>query len=906
MWRPTVRDDIDAEVAFHMEMRVDEFMAAGLSREAAESKARALFGDVGAVSDGLMQLGKRRRRRIDVSELLFSVARDITSGARALRAQWMLSLAAIVTLSIGIGACVAIFSVVNAVLLRPLPYGHPDRLTVLTRNIRASGRTVDAVSGADVADIVAGGTLFDGVVAMSASTNTPFEFEGRAPEPVAYIGAMTNVFGVLEIPIVHGRNFNADDGRDASVSADSSRRVNRRVAILGYAFWQRRFHGDTSVIGTDIVGPWGPTRIIGIVSPRAELLFPPRFGIARVPDVWEALRPNFGAQTRSIAGWRAIARLKPGVSIDAARVQLDSISAAAADGLPQAQQVNAAALHLDAMDAQLVRGVRPALVALMGAVIFVLLIACANVASLLSIGAARRERELAVRAAIGGTAWRIIRQLLTENALLGGVATLIGLVLAKLALTFIIALTPAGVPRLDDVSLDGRVLAFTLLATSVTLLFGLVPALRAAHPDVARTLRATGRPGALGRTRSMRSLLIVTEVALAFVLMIGCGLMVRSFAALMNTSLGFDPNGIITFTLSNRNFRSPADRMTFVTRVRERLETIPGVSAATVATALPFTNRGTTAPWGTHTLLDDPSNALGDADLRAVFPGYFELMRIGVAEGRTFSAIDSVNHDEVIIDEDVARRAFAGESAIGKTIVTRILGRANQPFTVIGVVRRERHVSLTTNDRPLIYFAWATGAIEFGDWAIRTNQPVASVIGPIRAALADVSVELQSNTRAGGANARRVIVNNPQPLAALVDRVIAPTRFALVLITVFAVIAGVLTAIGLCGVLASSVRQRTSEIGVRVAFGAEPRDIFSLIIGEGLRLSAIGLAIGVVLALAATRAMTSMLVSVQPFDPLTFATMALVFVIIACLACWRPARRAMLLDPNVALREDNA
>lgn len=900
LWRPSVRADIDAEVAFHIEMRVEEFMGAGLSRAEAEAMARAQFGDVAAVSDGLTRIGERRRRRLSLAELLSSIASDARSGLRSLRAQWLASLAAVLTLSLGIGACVAVFSVVDAVLLRPLPYGHPDRVTVIGRRIPATGRITYSLSSDEVADVTKGATAFDGIVLLGSTANTPFQFAGQPPEPINYAGVTPNAFKVLEVPIVRGRNFTREDGRGLNRMVDSTaHRLNRRVVILGYGFWQRRFHGDPSVIGNEVVGPWGPARVVGIASPRAELLYPPSQAVPRVPDVWEAVaRDGFG-------GGRVIARLKADATLDAARAQLDSISAVRADRATDAHATPM--LHADAMDALLVGHVRPALVALMGAVLFVLLIACANVAILLLIGAARRERELAVRAAIGGTTWRILRQLLTESALLAGISAVVGVALAQLALTLIIRLAPAEVPRLDDISLDGRVLAFTVVATAITtLLFGVLPAVRAARPEVARTLRANGRAGALGRTSGLRSLLIVTEVALSFVLLIGCGLMVRSFMALVNTSLGFDPNGVVTFTLSNRNFRSREDRMRFVMRVQERLEAIPGVTGATVATALPFSTGGTTAAWGTTALLDDPANAIGEADLRAILPGYFDVMRIGVVDGRTFSAADSINRDEVVIDEDLARRTFGNASAIGKTVVTHILGRANQPFTVIGVVRRERHASLRTQDRPLIYFTWATGMLQAGDWALRSNRSPESLAEPIRTALADVGLELRSNTRVGDAEARRVIVNRPQPLSALVDREIAPTRFVLVLITVFAIVAALLAAIGLYGVLASSVRQRTSEIGVRVAFGAEPRDIFSLVIGEGMRLSGIGLAIGVVLAVVATRAMTSILVSVEPFDPLTFATMALLFMVVAILACWVPARAAASLDPTTALRQDNA
>jgi putative ABC transport system permease protein len=289
--------------------------------------------------------------------------------------------------------------------------------------------------------------------------------------------------------------------------------------------------------------------------------------------------------------------------------------------------------------------------------------------------------------------------------------------------------------------------------------------------------------------------------------------------------------------------------------------------------------------------------------LRAVLPGYFEMLNVPLLAGRAFVPDDSTRPDAVIIDDASARAAFGGESAIGKQIVTRILGRGDEPFTVVGVVRRARHASLLGDERAVIYFPWYTAGSEAGTWAVKTRGDLTAMSGMVRDALGALTLDLASNTRPGGAAAQRLMVNDPTPLSVLVDRAMAPTRFALIAIGVFAVIAAVLAAIGLYGVLSSSVRQRTSEIGVRMAFGADAGDIFSLVIGEGLRLSIAGLCVGLLFALVATRVMTSLLVGVEPFDPLTFATMAVVFVVIAVLACWIPARRGASLDPNVALRD---
>jgi putative ABC transport system permease protein len=371
-----------------------------------------------------------------------------------------------------------------------------------------------------------------------------------------------------------------------------------------------------------------------------------------------------------------------------------------------------------------------------------------------------------------------------------------------------------------------------------------------------------------------------------------------------------ESNGLI----ESRNVASDAEtasnarpRLAFVHSVRDRVADVDGVDGVTLSTGLPFSHDGTTARWGTTAMLRDASRALGNADLRAVLPGYFDVLRISLVDGRAFTAADdSVYQNVVMIEDAAAKAAFGDESPIGKSIVTHILRRADQPFTVIGVVRHEQHGSLLGAEHPIIYFPWSAGALEHGDWAIRAHGNPTAIAAAVRDAIQSMPIPFSSNTRVGGPSARHLIVNDIQPLAAFIDSAMGPTRFVVFIVGALAVIAATLTAVGLYSVLASSVRQRTAEIGVRMAFGAEPRDIFSLVVKDGLRLSAIGLFLGALLALASTRVITGLLAGVRATDPLTYIVMSLVFLAIALLATFVPARRAASLDPNVALRVDGA
>ena len=538
----------------------------------------------------------------------------------------------------------------------------------------------------------------------------------------------------------------------------------------------------------------------------------------------------------------------------------------------------------------LVANVRTALLALMGAVLFVLLIACANIANLLLVRASQRERELAVRAAIGGSPWMIVRQLLAESLLLAAIAALLGVGLAKLGIGLLVRLSPANLPRLTDISIDPVVLGFTILAAlAAAVLFGLVPAIRASRPDLAQVLRASGRAPSLGGVARLRNAVIVAEVALSFVLLIGSGLMIRSFVALARTDPGFDPNGVLTFRFANVRVRSRDELQGLMTQTRDKLAAIPGVTAVTNSSAVPLDGTDPSARWGTQVAMNDPSR-FRQGGFFIVMPGYFETMHTRLIAGRTFTDADNTADAKVVIlDDAAAKLAFGNESAIGKSIFARVRTEVPEQYTVIGVVGHQRHVSLSGDEKEMMYFpAGALGG--FGTWVVRTSGDPSALGGAVRAAIASVDPQL--------------IITDMRPMSSLVDKARSATRFALVLIGIFAAIAAVLAAVGLYGVLSSVVRQRTSEIGIRMAFGAQSGSIFRLVIGEGLRLSAVGIVIGLVLALAATRVMTSMLVDVRPTDPVTFTIMILVFLGVAAMACWIPARRAAALDPNGALRQE--
>jgi predicted permease len=827
-----------------------------------------------------------------------TLSRDLALGARTLRKNPAFAITAIVTLALGIGASTAIFSVVNAVLLRPLPYGDADRLTIITQDLRARNVVDFPVGPGDVPDIRNGTTAFDGIAALQTARNFPYTDKDGKAQLITAAFATPNIFKLLEVPVVYGRDFTDDDGiPNPIVQIPPGAQPTPQtpppprlptIGIISYDFWQRAFGGDPSIVGKTIT-LGGPVQIVGVASPRAELIFPVSMQVERHPDVWSALRVNFEQGSRQNVAYRLVGRLKPNASLTTARAEIARVTADLQARFPT-DKTAGVTYRVEPMKEYVVGGVRTSILSLMGAVILVLLISCANVANLLLVRASQRERELAVRAAMGGSPFAIVRQLLAECLVLAALAALLGVGLAKLGIVLLLQLAPANLPRLADVSLDPVVLGFAVLASvAAVLIFGLVPALRASRPDLAQVLRATGRTPALSGAARLRNAVIVAEVALSFVLLIGSGLMVRSFVALMRTEPGFEANGVLTFGLSNLRFNSRDEARAVFSQIHDKLAAIPGVSAVTTANAIPFDGNDPSGRWGTQDAMNDPTR-FRQGGTMIVPPSYFDAMRVKLLAGRIFTQAenDDPNTKVVVLDDESAKLAFGQQSPIGKTIYARIRTEVPEAYTVIGVVRHHRHLTLYGDEKELLFFP--AGPFGGGRWLVRTASDPTALGQAVRKAVTSLNPQY--------------LVTEMRPLTDYVDKARSATRFALVLIGLFATIAALLAAVGLYGVLSSIVRQRTSEIGIRMAFGAQSTSIFRLVIGQGLEMSAIGIGIGLLIAVAATRVMSSMLVDVRPTDPITFVAMALLFLGIAAAACWLPARRAAGMDPNEALRQE--
>ncbi len=823
------------------------------------------------------------------------VGKDFIYAIRTLVKSPVFSLTAIITIAMGIGASTAIFSVTNAVLLRPLPYKDPDRLVVTGADMRTRNIFDERESFENYSDLRNATTgVFDDMAGV-ATFRVVVPRQDGTPEQVKFALVTSNFFRVVGAHIVAGRDFDDSDGQPAPApdpTADPAKQPPPlpTMAVVSYEYWQRRMGGSTAAFGHPLQngGPNSPV-IIGALAPGFELEFRASSNVDRNPDIWSALRARYDNRNRNGYFLRGVARMKPGVTMD--RVQ-EASELAAADVRKNFPIYGTSNFHyhIEPMRQHLVAEVRPAILALMGAVIFLLLISCANVANLLLVRMSLRERELAVRTALGGSRWRLIRQMLAEALLLAGAGTILGVALAYAGIRELIAISPANLPRLDKVAIDPAVLTFSILAgLSAAAIFGLAPALRASRPDVMEMLRGSGRTAGLGGG-GLRNAVAVVEVALSFVLLIGSGLMVRSFIALQHVELGFDPNHLLTFQLLGRGNPQPQARAARVREIQTRLTEVGGVQSVTAANLIPLAGGYSTIRWGKEDALIDPSKYQA-TDAQSVQPGFFETMRTPLIAGRTFTDADNApDRKFVIVDQMLAAKAFPRESAVGKRILIRIQTPEPEWVEIVGVVAHQRANSLAEPEHEQVYFS--DGFRNFGtvnSWILRTSGDPAGLAPSVRAAIGKLDPSL--------------LIVEMKPLSVWVDHAQAGTRFSLLLIGVFGVIAALLASVGLYGVLSTFVRQRTAEIGVRMAMGAAPANIFTLVVGHGLRLSAMGIGIGVVAAVALTRVMTTMLVGVKPTDAATFVAIAALFFAIAALSCWIPARRAASLAPTVALRE---
>ena len=815
-----------------------------------------------------------------------NLIKDFTHAGRTLRRSPIFATTAAVTLALGIGASTAIFSVTNAVLLRPLPYRNPDRLVLVFWENRPGNSRNFLYSNADFFDLRAGaGAVFDDIGGV-ASFRAFVPREDGSTEQIGKALVTTNFFRLMGAKIVFGRDFTEAD----AVPQPASPGVlipPGSAAILSYEYWQRRYGGSTAVLGREMSGSGqrGP-RIVGVVAPGFKLFFPPGARTDAAPDFWVANNIGYDTAHRNLLTVGAIGRLKSGVTLRRAQERLDAL----APELRKNSFDPAAALRLEPMRQYLVEDVRPAILALMGAVIFLLLIACANVANLLLVRASFRERELAVRAALGGSWWRLVSQMLAEALLLSGLGTLLGVVFAWIGIHVLVGVAPATLPRIESTAIDWRVLTFAATAgLAAVAFFGAMPAMRAAKPDVNLVLRG-GRAAGLRAGHLLRDAVVVAEVALSFVLLVGSGLMFRSFLELRRVDPGYDPHGLLTFFVTRDwELTRQQGRLELLRELRARLQALPGVENVTAALVLPL--GGGARPRDSATARPRPAVASAEgADMQQVMPGYFETLRTPLLAGRTFTEEDNApGRNVVVVDQLFAANAFPNESAVGKRI---LLPDPATPWAeVIGVVAHQRLFSLSDPGRETVYFSdgfWGIGVSRY--WMVRVAGDPSKFAATVRAEVAKVD--------------RNMVISKMQPMEALVDRDQAGTRLSLLLIGIFAAIAVLLASVGLYGVLATVVRQRTAEIGVRMALGAPPASIFKLVVGHGLRLTAVGLAMGLLAALALTRLMTTMLVGIKATDPVTFAAMTLLFFLVAAVASWAPAARAAGLDANAALREE--
>jgi predicted permease len=580
--------------------------------------------------------------------------------------------------------------------------------------------------------------------------------------------------------------------------------------------------------------------------------------------------------------------LKKGVTFATAQGEVDAVAADLRRRFP----INRTAgqyFRVEPMHEDLVRDARPILIAIMGAVTFLFLIACANVANLLLVRASTRERELAVCAALGGTRWDLIRQMLTESVLLAAAGALLGVAIALLGIKMLIAIGPGDLPRMDSISINVSVLGFTIGSSLLAaVVFGVFPALRASRPNLIDTLRASGRMSGLAAATVLRKGVVIAEVALSFVLLVGSGLMVRSLIALERTDPGFDAHNVLTFVVSNGR-GEPGQLAVLMRQLREQFLAVPGVLAVTASSSLPLDGTASPVRWGTEAAAGDPGRFQA-ANFQVVLPGYFAALKTRLIAGRAYTEDDNrPDRGFIIVDDLLARKAFPHESAIGKRILVRFRTPEAEWLQIVGVVVHQRDTTLAREGREEVFVP--DGYVGFGGvnrWAVRTSRDPLRLVSAIRAKAAEIDP--------------RLLITEVQPMEAFVNQSQAQTRFALTTIGIFAIVAAILAVIGVYGVLAATVQQRTAEIGVRMAVGARPASIFQLIVGQGLKLCAAGIFAGALAALALTRIMVSLLVSVKPDDPPTFVAIAILFLFVAMLACWVPAWRAARLDPTVALR----
>jgi predicted permease len=877
---PARETAIIEELAQHLDDQYEE----ALSRGAREEEAwQAVVTDL-ADSEILARELKRLNRRSapapvpigrEQTNWLGDMVQDVRYGLRMLARNPAFTLIAVIALALGIGANTAIFSVVNTILLRPLPYHEADRLMMVWEDNSRMGFPKDTPAAANFLDWRDQNHVFEGMAAISEIS---FNLTGTGdPERIDGRRVSAGLFSLLGVAPQLGRGFMAEEDKPGG----------NHVVIISHGLWQRRLGSDPGIIGKPINLNGESYTVVGVMPANFQLL-------DRTVQMWVPIA--FDAKEAGDRGnhfLEVLARLKPGVTLDQAQAEMTTI----AHRLEQQHPETNARLGaiVTPLHEHVVGDIRPALLVLLGAVAFVLLIACANVANLLLARAAARQKEIALRLALGASRSRMTRQFLTESILLSLLGGAVGLLLSLAGLALLKGFIPPNISQVQTISIDAKVLFFTAIVSLATgLLFGLVPAVQAAHSNLNDTLKESGREsGAGARGNRIRSLLVVSEVAVSFLLLIGAGLLINSFIRLRHVDAGFRPDKVLTMkvVLPETRYTNKEHRTIFYDDLIRRVDALPGVVSSAVATNLPLAENGDSVGIAIEGRVDPAPDRIPIVITRVVSPDYFKTMTIPALSGRTFEQTDKADAPPVvIISETTARRFWPGENVLGKHIKIGSSSSSSRPWlTVVGIVKDVRQFDLVEEPKPQIYLPYQqAGFFEPRALVVRTNIEPMSLAPAVRKTVWEIDKDQP--------------VSDITSMEAVVSDSVARQRFSMLLLGVFAVLALVLAAVGIYGVMSYSVVQRTREIGIRMALGAQRRDVLKMTVGQGLKLVGIGVAIGLAAAVILTRVMSTLLFGVSATDPTTFVSISVVLIAVAVLASYIPALRATRIDPMLALR----
>jgi putative ABC transport system permease protein len=892
---PTREAEIVEELAQHLEDRYSELLSGGAAPEEAYRAALAELSESATLQREIRRVERRVAQELIIlgtnprANMIADIWQDLRYGARTLIKQPGFALITTLTLALGVGANTAIFSVVNAVLLRPLPYAGAERLV----SVYDSFAPDFARDGMSEAEYIRLRNESKSIAQLGVSQGTAFTLTG-AGEPERLQGgvASANYFDLLGARMAAGRGFNAEE--------ELAERNN--VVILSHDFWQRRLGGDTRAVGQSLTLNDASFTIIGVLPAGFRSPLELQFN-SRV-ELWRGFGFNLSNLDSGRHGLNAVGRLRDGVTLRQAEAEAKTIiGRVVRENAKYYPEESKFGVHVASLHEQIVGNSQTGLLMLLAAVGVVLLIACANVANLLLARGETRASEIAVRTALGATRGRVVRQLLSESALLAVIGGGAGILLARWGLAAIIAISPGDIPRLDEVGLDWRVLLFTaLVSLGAGLLFGLATALQAARSDLHATLKEGGRAsGGRGARGLLRNSLVVAETAMAVLLLIGAGLLLRSLWQLQSVRTGFNPERLLTLRLSPPagSYRNNQQVMELYDRVTANLSALPGAQSVAVASTVPLGGNGQTIMQIEGRPFDLDIAKLS-TDFRRISPSYFGSIGQRLISGRPFADSDQEGAPNVaIINETLARRQWPDENPLGKRL--RLLDAppeqaTSQYKTIVGVVADAKNQSLGEDPRQEVYVPLRQQVASMGSLRpsvscallIRANGDPSALINAVRRKVWEVD--------------RNIPITEVRTAEQIIESAVAQPQFNALLLALFAFIALCLGAVGVYGVISYAVSNRTREIGVRMALGAQARDVLKLVMGRGMALALIGVAVGSLAALGMTRLMKSLLFGVSATDPLTFAAIAALLALVALLACWIPARRAMKIDPVDALR----